>query len=130
MFDIWNMTIDDAIDYFATLDPKTAEQLKEASSILLGHLRLGQATGSLSGGENIRIKILKAAKSTASILGIDEPFKGLSPSEVYLVAAFFDRIRAKGKTILVVDHSSVAEQYFAKKIILKNENGFLIDANR
>ncbi len=130
MFDIWNMTIDDAIEYFASLDPKIAEQLREASSILLGHLRLGQATGSLSGGENIRIKILKAAKSTASILGIDEPFKGLSPSEVYLVAAFFDRIRAKGKTILVVDHSSVAEQYFAKKIVLKNENGFLVDASK
>ena len=129
MFDIWDMTIDDAIDYFMTIEPRITEQLREASSILLGHLKLGQATGSLSGGENIRIKILKAAKTSASILGIDEPFKGLSPSEVFLVASFFDRIRSKGKTILVVDHSSVAEQYFAKVIVLKNDNGFLIDGN-
>lgn len=127
MFDIWNMTIDDAIDYYVTIDPKITEQLREARSILLGHLKMGQATRSLSGGENIRIKILKAAKTSANILGIDEPFKGLSPSEVFLVASFFDRIRSKGKTILVADHSSVAEQYFAKKIVLKNDNGFLVD---
>ena len=128
MFDIWNMTVDEGIGFFDKLNPKISSVLQEASSILLGHLKLGQETGSLSGGENIRIKILKAAKSTATILGIDEPFKGLSPFEVFYVASFFDRIRIKGKTVLVIDHSSFADQYFAKKIELINHNGILTEA--
>lgn len=125
MFDIWNMTIDEGIPYFKKLDPKISTVLEEASSILLGHLKIGQATSTLSGGENIRIKIMKAAKSTAKTLGIDEPFKGLSPSEIYLVASFFDRIRAKGKTIVVVDHSEEAEKYFGYKIVLAQNNSIL-----
>lgn len=126
MFDIWSMTIDEGIQYFKKLDPKISTVFEEASSILLGHLKIGQATSTLSGGENIRIKIMKATKSTAKVLGIDEPFKGLCPSEIYLVAAFFDRIRAKGKTIVVVDHSEEAEKYFGYKTVLTQDSGLLI----
>lgn len=121
------MTIDEGIEYFKKLDPKISSTFEEASSILLGHLKLGQPTSTLSGGENIRIKIMKAAKSTAKVLGIDEPFKGLSPSEIYLVATFFDRIRSKEKTIVVVDHSEEAEKYFGHKIVLTQRNGILLD---
>lgn len=127
IFNIWNMTIDEGIEYFKKLDPKISSTFEEASSILLGHLKLGQPTSTLSGGENIRIKIMKAAKSTAKVLGIDEPFKGLSPSEIYLVATFFDRIRSKGKTIVVVDHSEEAEKYFGYKITLAQEKGILFN---
>ena len=127
MFDIWNMTIDDGIQYFSDLDPKITTVLQDASSILLGHLKLGQATQTLSGGENIRIKIMKASRTTLSILGIDEPFKGLSPSETFLIVQFFERIRSKGKTIVVVDHSEKAALYFSKVIDLSTKNGILID---
>ncbi len=130
IFDIWNMTIDEGVQLFRKLDPKVSALFEEASSVLLGHLKIGQATSTLSGGENIRIKILKTAKSTAKVLGIDEPFRGLSPSEIYLVASFFERIRAKGKTIVVVDHSEEAEKYFGHKIVLCNENGILVNSNR
>lgn len=130
IFDIWNMTIDEGIQYFRKLDSKISTTFEEASSILLGHLKIGQPTSTLSGGENIRIKIMKAAKSTAKVLGIDEPFKGLSPSEIYLVASFFDRIRAKGKTIVVVDHSEEAERYFGHRIVLAQKDGILIESRR
>jgi energy-coupling factor transporter ATP-binding protein EcfA2 len=72
---------------------------------------------------------LKTAKSTAKVLGIDEPFKGLSPHEIYLVASYFDRIRAKGKTIVVVDHSEEAAKYFGYGIVLGQENRILIELN-
>ena len=100
--------------------------LSEASSIMLGHLRLGQPTSSLSGGENIRIKILKAAKSTSDILGIDEPFRGLGTSEIYKVSKFLKSLVEKGKTVVVVDHSELAERYFERQLILANENGILV----
>ena len=126
MFDIWNMTIDEAIDYFNPIDPKVSALLSEASSIMLGHLRLGQPTSSLSGGENIRIKILKAAKSTSDVLGIDEPYRGLGTAEIYKVSKFLKSLVEKGKTVVVVDHSELAEMYFERKLILTNENDILV----
>lgn len=125
IFDIWNMTIDDAIVFFKPLSKKIAATLEEGTSIMLGHLRIGQPTGTLSGGENIRIKILKSAHSSSKTLGIDEPFKGLNASEIYSVFQYLDYLRSKGKTVIVVDHTEAASQYFATHIELKNDNGIL-----
>ena len=55
-----------------------SNHLESASSILLGSLVMGQKISTLSGGENVRIKILRAWKSSSSVLGIDEPFRGLN----------------------------------------------------
>lgn len=126
LFDIWRMTIDEAIHYFEPLDKKIVYVLNDASSIMLGHLQIGQPTGSLSGGENIRVKILKSTKVKAKVLGIDEPFKGLSNSEIYNVAKFLDRLRSTGVTIIVVDHTEGVSCYFSKKILLENIEGKLI----
>lgn len=125
MFDVWQMTIDEATEFFLPLDSKVTKLLKEASSIMLGHLKLGQPTSSLSGGENIRIKILKAAKSSSEILGIDEPYRGLGASEIYRVSLFLNELVSKGKTVVVVDHSETAEQYFCRRINLVNKDGVL-----
>ena len=127
IFDIWNMTIDEAIPYFNEIDSKIAASLSEASSILLGHLKIGQSISTLSGGENIRVKLLKAMKSTAKVFGIDEPFKGLSNTEIYCVVQYLDRLRSKDKTIIVVDHSDMVDHYFAKHIELTCDNGILRD---
>lgn len=126
IFDIWNMTLDEGADYFVSIDSKVSDTLKQATEILLGHVRIGQPTSSLSGGENIRLKILSAAKTRNKIVGIDEPFKGLSPSEIFRVSAFLEKMRAKGKTIVVIDHSEYAEQFFARRIELVNEKGILV----
>ncbi|MCD7835146.1 MAG: excinuclease [Lachnospiraceae bacterium] len=125
IFDIWNMTLDEGIEFFHPINKKISDSLNDASSIMLGHLRLGQPVGTLSGGENIRIKILKSVRSTAKVLGIDEPFKGLSNSEIYCVALYLEHLRASEKTIIVVDHTEAAIPYFAKHIILRNRNSLL-----
>lgn len=93
--------------------------------IIRGHLKVGQPTSTLSGGENIRVKILKSAKTSAKILGIDEPFKGLSSSEIYKVVMFLESLRKIGKTVVVIDHTDEVNRYFAKQIRLKNNNGVL-----
>lgn len=129
IFDVWGMTIDEAISYFDDIDEKITASLSEASSLLLGHLKIGQPVSTLSGGENIRVKLLKAMKSSAKVFGIDEPFKGLSNTEIYCVILFLDRLRSKDKTVIVVDHSDKIEQYFAKHIELTCENGILKDIN-
>lgn len=130
MFDIWNMTIDEAIEYFTGMDTKIIRHLEEASSLLLGYLRIGQPISTLSGGENIRVKLLKAMKSTAKIFGVDEPFKGLNNTEIYCVIQYLNRLLQKDKTVIVVDHSETIEQYFAKHIELVCDNGILKDSNK
>jgi len=126
IFDVWGMTIDEACEYFLQIDKKVVKALQDASAIMLGHLRIGQPTATLSGGENIRIKILKSAKSTAKVLGIDEPFKGLSNTEIYCVVQFLERLKRDNKTVIVVDHNETAFRYFAKHIRLTDENGVLM----
>ena len=92
---------------------------------MLGHLKIGQPTGTLSGGENIRIKVLKSSKSTATIMGIDEPFKGLNPQEIFQMTNYFYKLKDKGKTVVVIDHTEGIDSYFSKKIVLKDINGIL-----
>lgn len=112
IFDIWKMTIDEFSDFIQGKDKKIDEILYATKSLLLNHLIVGQPTSTLSGGENIRIKLLKHFSSSVKIIGIDEPFKGLNNSEIYKVILFLDSLRTKGKTLIVVDHTEQAFRYF------------------
>ena len=126
IFDIWNMTINEAIDFFSAVDKKIYRSLIEAQSIKLGHLKIGQPTKTLSGGENIRIKLLKSIHSTARFLGIDEPFKGLDPTERNAVGLFLESLRENGKTLIVIDHTEGIDSFFSKHIIISQEKNVII----
>ena len=125
IFDVWKMTLDEAVEFFEDIDKSISATCASASEIMLGHLHIGQATGTLSGGENIRIKIMKASKSTAKIIGVDEPFKGLSNIEIDAVARYLDRIRKKERTLIVIDHTSGVEDYFSQWIQVENKKEIL-----
>ena len=118
IFDIWDMTIDEAVDYFETVDKKIVKILSTASEVLLGHLKIGQPTATLSGGENIRIKILKSSKTAKRYIGIDEPFKGLTNLEIDRLIQYFYGLIKGGKTLIVVEHNEDAFDYFPVKIEL------------
>lgn len=126
IFDVWNMTIDEGIIYFNDND-KITSILSKAQNLLLGHLQLGQLTSSLSGGENLRIKLLKSLVSSTVVYGIDEPFKGLNNYEIYEVALFLSNLATEGKTVVVVDHEEEGVQYFNKRIDLVDKGGYLVD---
>ena len=66
-----------------------------------------------------------ASFSRADVLGIDEPFKGLSLTEIHSVVSFLKGMIAKGKTIVVIDHNEEAFPYFAKRIELVSDKGIL-----
>lgn len=125
VLDIWKMTLDEAADFFAAKDKRISTMCMAATSIMLGHLQVGQPTGTLSGDENIRIKIMKAAKSSAKVIGIDEPFKGLSNVEIDVVAKYLDNIRKKRRTLIIIDHTTGVEDYFSRWIRLENNKGIL-----
>lgn len=125
IFDIWNMTIDEGAAFFKDVDKGITSKFMDASELLLGHLRIGQSTSSLSGGENIRIKILKELKSQSEIIGIDEPYKGLGNEEIYAVTLFLEKLRSNGKTIVVIDHNEEAQKYYGQQNELTVNKGVI-----
>ena len=126
IFDIWTMTIDDALGFYQQNNKRIAEVLEKASEIMLGHLLIGQPTSTLSGGENIRIKILKSINSTAAVFGIDEPFRGLGCTEIFMMIQFLDKFISKKKTIIIADHEEESFRFFAKRVHLVNQGGKLV----
>ncbi len=125
IFDIWDMTIDEAIEYFEKVDKKIVNHLSTASNVLLGHLKIGQPTATLSGGENIRVKILKSSKTAKRYLGIDEPFKGLGNLEIDKLMQYFYTLVKSGKTLIVVEHNEEAFDYFSVKIELYEKSCYI-----
>lgn len=125
--DIWHMTIDESIIFFKDIDKKIVEKLLRAQQLMLGYLEIGEKTSELSGGENIRMKLIKAITSDNKVIGIDEPFKGLNQEEVYMVVQSLDKLVSQGKTIIVVDHEDSSYKYFSKHIELTCQNGILCE---
>jgi excinuclease ABC subunit A len=57
--DILDMTIDEAIAFFKTEEPKLADRLLPLQEVGLGYVKLGQSSNTLSGGEAQRVKLFK-----------------------------------------------------------------------
>ena len=129
IFNILNMTIDEAYEFYSNRNLKIQNILYNAKKILLGHLHIGQHSSTLSGGENIRIKLLKYIDEKTLVYGIDEPFRGLNNSEIYNLILFLNIYMEKGKTIIISDHEEEAFKYFSNHIELINNNGRLIGKN-
>ena len=126
ILDVWEMTIDDAYEFFLDIDDNICEILRSAQKLLLGHLQIGERISSLSGGENIRIKLVAALKGKSEVYGIDEPFKGLDNSEIFVVVKALAELCKQKKTVIVVDHEENSFKYFARHIELTNQNGILV----
>lgn len=119
LHDIWNMTVDEGYEFFNEIDKKVSHKLFVAKKLLLGHLKIGQLSSTLSGGENVRLKILKAENKSANIIGIDEPFKGLNTTEINMILEYLVGLRDRGKTLVIVDQSESVSQYFDYVIELR-----------
>ena len=72
----------------------------------LGYLQLNRAAPTLSGGEAQRIRL--AAQLGSNLQGVcyvlDEPTIGLHPRDNLTLLNTLDRLRAKGNTLVVVEH--------------------------
>jgi excinuclease UvrABC ATPase subunit len=72
----------------------------------LGYLSLERASGTLSGGEAQRIKMLRHLGSSLTDVTyvFDEPTVGLHPHDIARMNELLLRLRDKGNTVLVVEH--------------------------
>jgi excinuclease UvrABC ATPase subunit len=80
--------------------------LESFVGIGLGYISLERPTGTLSGGECQRVKMIRHLGSplTDVTYVFDEPTAGLHPHDVQRMNELLLRLRDKGNTVLVVEH--------------------------
>jgi excinuclease UvrABC ATPase subunit len=90
----------------APLAKALREALDSFVEIGLGYLSLDRPTGTLSGGESQRTKMVRHLSSplTDMTYVFDEPTIGLHAHDVHQMNALLRRLRDKGNTVLVVEH--------------------------
>ena len=117
--DILNMSVEEAITFFAAQEDPTAKRIAERLQPLidvgLSYIKLGQSSSTLSGGESQRIKLayflsmndasVSRSKQQKILFIFDEPTTGLHFYDVEKLLKSFDALLAKGHSIVVVEHN-------------------------
>ena len=109
------MQISDLADWIRGVDePSVAPLLGTLQQTLdsfveigLGYLSLDRPSGTLSGGESQRVKMIRHLGSsplTDVTYVFDEPTAGLHPHDIQRMNDLLLRLRDKGNTVLVVEH--------------------------
>jgi len=112
------MQISDLADWVRGLDePSVAPLLAKLQQTLdsfveigLGYLSLDRPTGTLSGGEAQRTKMIRHLGSSLTDVTyvFDEPTIGLHPHDIQRMNDLLLQLRDKGNTVLVVEHKPEA----------------------
>jgi excinuclease UvrABC ATPase subunit len=112
------MQISDLAEWVRGLDqPSVAPLLETLGETLdsfveigLGYLSLDRASGTLSGGEAQRTKMIRQLGSSLTDVTyvFDEPTIGLHPHDIQRMNELLLRLRDKGNTVLVVEHKPEA----------------------
>ncbi|MGK4585531.1 ATP-binding cassette domain-containing protein [Kitasatospora sp. HPMI-4] len=90
----------------APLLAKLGQTLDSFVEIGLGYLTLDRPSGTLSGGEAQRVKMIRHLGSSLTDVTyvFDEPSTGLHPHDIQRMNELLLRLRDKGNTVLVVEH--------------------------
>ncbi|MEV2275607.1 excinuclease ABC subunit UvrA [Nocardiopsis sp. NPDC049922] len=108
------MQIDDLAAFVRTVDDPSvkplvdnlAHTLDSLVEVGLGYLSLDRESGTLSGGEAQRVKMVRHLGSSLSDVTyvFDEPTVGLHPHDIERMNRLLLGLRDKGNTVLVVEH--------------------------
>ena len=100
----WVRSIDDA--RVGPLLQTLQQTLDSFVDIGLGYLSLDRASGTLSGGEAQRTKMIRHLGSALTDMTyvFDEPTTGLHPHDIQRMNDLLLQLRDKGNTVLVVEH--------------------------
>jgi excinuclease ABC subunit A len=125
--DVLRMTVQEAMEFF---DPGAIlEKLEMLKRVGVGHLLLGQAGNTLSGGEAQRLKLAKSMmekRKGATLYLFDEPSTGLHYFDILPLIAVFQSLVDLGDTVMFIEHNSTLIEAADQVITLgpgSGENG-------
>ncbi len=109
VFDVLEMSVDDALDFFA--EEKTIQKaIQPLQDVGLGYVKLGQSSDTLSGGEAQRVKLasfLGKGKGIGHVLFIfDEPTTGLHFNDIKKLLTSFNALIEQGHSLIVIEHNT------------------------
>ena len=105
--DVLNMTIDEAIQFFADVK-SIVSRLKPLQDVGLGYIKLGQNSSTLSGGENQRVKLayfIGQEKQEPTLFIFDEPTTGLHFHDIERLLSSLNALIERGHSILIIEHN-------------------------
>ena len=131
IFDILEMTINEAIEFFGeeqnSSEKRIVRKLTPLQRVGLGYVKLGQSSSTLSGGESQRIKLAfflsKESDEERVLFIFDEPTTGLHMHDISLLLSSLESLLEKGHTILVIEHNLEVIKYADWIIDLGPEGG-------
>lgn len=112
IYDMLEMTVNQAIEFLGKQTKeaqakKIVRKLKPLQEVGLGYIKLGQASSTLSGGENQRVKLayyLGQEKQDNTLFVFDEPTTGLHFHDIKTLLKAFNALIAKGHTVIIIEH--------------------------
>ncbi len=113
IFDVLDMTVNEAVEFFNDESNKTAlkvvNRLKPLQDVGLGYIKLGQSSSTLSGGESQRVKLAfylqKEQATEHQVFVFDEPTTGLHFHDIKKLLESFNQLIKKGHSLIVVEHN-------------------------
>ena len=110
IFDVLNLTVDEAILFFDE-NNQIIKKLKSLKEVGLGYLKLGQQTSTLSGGEAQRLKLAsfldltKSKKEINSLFILDEPTTGLHYYDIEKLLISIKKLVDSGNSVICIEHN-------------------------
>jgi excinuclease ABC subunit A len=112
IYDILEMTVKEAIDFFGSgktsTERKIARKLQPLQDVGLDYVKLGQSSSTLSGGESQRVKLaafLSKEKDASTLFIFDEPTTGLHFHDIRKLLDSFNALISRGHSIIVIEHN-------------------------
>jgi excinuclease ABC subunit A len=105
--DVLDMTIDEAVDFFAAV-PSIREKFLTLQRVGLGYVKVGQPATTLSGGEAQRVKLSKELSKRATgrtLYMLDEPTTGLHFHDIAKLLEVLHELVDSGNTVVVIEHN-------------------------
>lgn len=103
-----------------------AEAMAVLDRVGLAH-RAGLPSAQLSEGDLKRLEMARALATAPLLLLLDEPFAGLSRSEIGVLSDTIGQLRADGTTLIVVEHKIGSLLQLVDRVIAMDQGAVIAD---
>lgn len=114
---------------FAALFEKHTALHEERARGLLEKVHLWhkrhELAGNLSYGQRKLLEVARALAMNTEIVLFDEPFAGLFPEIIKIVVGLLNELRAKGKTVVLIEHNMPLIQELCDELLVLDSGTYL-----